>query len=193
MTEPTLAQASPEITAAQEAIVGAFSLFDDWTDRYQYIIDLGKKLPDLRPEQKTEEHRLKGCQSQVWMVAEARDGRLYYEAISDSSIVSGLIALLLKVYSGPQTRRYHRHAPRFHSRDQSRRTPLADPQQRPARNDPADQKIRRRCAGGGALARSVVLEFVPDLCERFVVVAEKRDELRVELFERCDAGRRPRS
>jgi cysteine desulfuration protein SufE len=100
MTEPTLAHASPEITAAQEAIVGAFALFDDWTDRYQYIIDLGKKLPDLRAEQKTEEHRLKGCQSQVWMVAEARDGRLYYEAISDSSIVSGLIALLLKVYSG---------------------------------------------------------------------------------------------
>ena len=88
MTEPTLAQASPEITAAQEAIVGAFALFDDWTDRYQYIIDLGKKLPDLRPEQTTEEHRLKGCQSQVWMVAEARDGRLYYEAISDSSIAS---------------------------------------------------------------------------------------------------------
>ncbi len=90
---------SEEILATQAEIVDVFSLFDDWTDRYQYIIDLGRKLPDLTAEQKTEENRLKGCQSQVWIVTENRDGRLHYDAISDSAIVSGLIALMLQVYS----------------------------------------------------------------------------------------------
>ena len=90
---------SAEILAAQAEIVDVFSLFDDWTDRYQYIIDLGRKLPDLPPELKTEENRLKGCQSQVWIVTQNKDGRLHYDAISDSAIVSGLIALMLQVYS----------------------------------------------------------------------------------------------
>ena len=89
-----------EILAAQREIVDSFALFDDWTDRYQYIIDLGKALPDLPDEQKIEANRLKGCQSQVWIVTDDRDGRLYFQAISDSSIVSGLIALMLQVYSG---------------------------------------------------------------------------------------------
>lgn len=90
---------SQEILDAQAEIVEVFSMFDDWTDRYQYIIDLGRKLPDLPPEQKLESNLLKGCQSQVWMVTANRDGRLHYDAISDSAIVSGLIALMLKVYS----------------------------------------------------------------------------------------------
>jgi cysteine desulfuration protein SufE len=90
---------SQEILDAQAEIVDVFSMFDDWTDRYQYIIDLGRKLPDLPAEQKIESNRLRGCQSQVWMVTENRDGRLHYDAISDSAIVSGLIALMLKVYS----------------------------------------------------------------------------------------------
>ena len=90
---------SQEINDAQAEIVDVFSMFDDWTDRYQYIIDLGRKLPDLGPADKVESNRLKGCQSQVWMVTENRDGRLHYDAISDSAIVSGLIALMLKVYS----------------------------------------------------------------------------------------------
>ncbi|MGR8950183.1 MAG: SufE family protein [Gammaproteobacteria bacterium] len=89
-----------EIRLAQEEIVDSFSIFDDWTDRYQYIIDLGKGLEDLPSELKTEDNRLKGCQSQVWIITEQRDGRLFFKAISDSSIVSGLIALMLKVYSG---------------------------------------------------------------------------------------------
>ena len=89
-----------EIREAQQEIVDSFALFDDWTDRYQYIIDLGKGLEDLPPELKTEENRLKGCQSQVWIVTEERDGRLFFKAISDAAIVSGLIALMLKVYSG---------------------------------------------------------------------------------------------
>tara|TARA_R110002096_G_scaffold33382_1_gene96538 strand:- start:2910 stop:3371 length:462 start_codon:yes stop_codon:yes gene_type:complete len=89
-----------EILETQKEIVETFSFFDDWTDRYQYIIDLGKELPDLADDQKTEDNRLKGCQSQVWIVPEAKDGRLYFAATSDSAIVCGLIALMLKVYSG---------------------------------------------------------------------------------------------
>lgn len=90
---------SSEIVETEQAIVDAFALFDDWTDRYQYIIDLGRKLPDFPEEWKTEDNRLHGCQSQVWMVPEEADGRLKFYATSDSAIVSGLIALLLKVYS----------------------------------------------------------------------------------------------
>lgn len=77
-----------------------FALFDDWTDRYQYIIDMGRKLPPFPEADKTEANRLHGCQSQVWMTREMRDGRLYFQAISDAAIVSGLIALLMRVYSG---------------------------------------------------------------------------------------------
>ena len=90
---------SEDILAAQAEIVEVFSLFEDWTDRYQYIIDLGRKLPDLSSDQKIESNRLKGCQSQVWIVTKNREGRLHYDAISDSAIVSVLIALLLDVYS----------------------------------------------------------------------------------------------
>ena len=89
-----------EIREAQQEIIDAFALFDDWTDRYQYIIDLGKGLEDLPENMKTEENRLQGCQSQVWIVTEESDGRLFFKAISDAAIVSGLIALMLKVYSG---------------------------------------------------------------------------------------------
>ncbi|TDJ60664.1 MAG: SufE family protein [Proteobacteria bacterium] len=96
---PTQLTPSQEILDAQAEIVEIFSMFDDWTDRYQYIIDLGRKLADLPSAQKIESNRLKGCQSQVWMVTDNRDGRLHYDAISDSAIVSGLIALMLQVYS----------------------------------------------------------------------------------------------
>lgn len=91
---------SPEILAAQAEIVESFALFEDWSDRYQYIIDVGRALPEFPAEWKIEANRLKGCQSQVWIVTEIRDGRMHIHAISDSAIVSGLIALLLKVYSG---------------------------------------------------------------------------------------------
>ncbi|MBT8082673.1 MAG: SufE family protein [Gammaproteobacteria bacterium] len=91
---------SSEVAAAQREIVEEFSLFDDWMDRYQYLIDLGRRLPEFPEDQRTEENRIRGCQSQVWFVPEQRDGRLYFQAISDAAIVSGLIALLLRVYSG---------------------------------------------------------------------------------------------
>lgn len=91
--EPTAAQ-------AQAAIVEEFGFFTDWTERYQYLIDLGRKLPPFPDEWKTEEHRLLGCQSMVWIVPEGDAAQLRFHAISDSSIVSGLIFLALRVYSG---------------------------------------------------------------------------------------------
>jgi cysteine desulfuration protein SufE len=90
----------PSAAAAAQAIVEEFALFSDWSERYQYLIDLGKKLPDLPDAMKTEEHRVHGCQSLVWMLSEGDAARLDIRAISDSAIVSGLIALLLRVYSG---------------------------------------------------------------------------------------------
>ena len=91
---------SSEVAAAQQEIVDEFSLFDDWMDRYQYLIDLGRRLPELPDELRTEENRIRGCQSQVWFIPEQKDVRLYFQAISDAAIVSGLIALLLRLYSG---------------------------------------------------------------------------------------------
>jgi cysteine desulfuration protein SufE len=91
---------SNEIQIAQEELVADFELFDDWMDRYQYLIDLGRRLPDFPDELRTEENRIRGCQSQVWFVPHHKDGRLHFEAISDAAIVSGLIALLLRLYSG---------------------------------------------------------------------------------------------
>jgi cysteine desulfuration protein SufE len=90
----------PSAAAAAQAIVEEFALFSDWSERYQYLIDLGKKLPDLPGAMKTEEHRVHGCQSLVWMLSEGDATRIDIRAISDSAIVSGLIALLLRVYSG---------------------------------------------------------------------------------------------
>jgi cysteine desulfuration protein SufE len=88
------------IKQAQREIIDEFSLFDDWMDRYQYLIDLGRKLPDLPEEEKTDDRLLDGCQSQVWLITEGDAERLEFRAISDAAIVSGLIALILRVYSG---------------------------------------------------------------------------------------------
>ncbi len=90
----------PSSAAAQAAIAEEFGFFSDWSERYQYLIDLGRKLPDLPVELKTQTHRLSGCQSQVWIVAEGNAAWLDFHAISDSAIVSGLIYLALRVYSG---------------------------------------------------------------------------------------------
>lgn len=89
-----------EIATEQEALIADFSIFDDWMDRYQYLIDLGRRLPDFPDALRIEEHRIRGCQSQVWFVPTAKDGRLHFQATSDAAIVSGLIALLLRVYDG---------------------------------------------------------------------------------------------
>lgn len=91
-------------TKAQHAIAEEFGFFDDWSERYQYLIDLGRKLPPFPEAFKTEEHRLLGCQSMVWILPEGDAGRLDFRAVSDSAIVSGLIYLALRVYSGRSAR-----------------------------------------------------------------------------------------
>lgn len=88
-----------DIGLAQQELIDEFSLLDNWMDRYQYIIDLGRRLPEFPDEWRSEEYRLHGCQSQVWLHSELREGRLHFSAISDSAIVSGLIALLMRVYN----------------------------------------------------------------------------------------------
>lgn len=102
-----------EVAHAQQEVVEEFGLFDNWMDRYQYLIDLGKRLPDLEPGEKTEANKIRGCQSQVWFVAEQRDGRLHFRAISDAAIVSGLIALLLRIYSGKPPQQILETPPEF--------------------------------------------------------------------------------
>ncbi len=98
---------------AQNAIAEEFSYFSDWTERYQYLIDLGRKLPPFPESSKTEEYKVLGCQSQVWLVPSGDAQRLQFSAISDSAIVSGLIALLLRVYSGRAAREIVDTQPRF--------------------------------------------------------------------------------
>ena len=93
----------PEDATAADAIAAIgddLSLFDDWEDRYRYIIELGRKLPPFPEAWADDAHRVPGCQSRVWMEAALRDGRMFYAGISDAAIVSGLIAMLLRVYSG---------------------------------------------------------------------------------------------
>lgn len=85
---------------AQTAIAEEFGFFGDWSERYQYLIDLGRKLPAFPEEWKTQQNLLQGCQSLVWVVADGNAEALHFHATSDSAIVSGLIALMLRVYSG---------------------------------------------------------------------------------------------
>ncbi|MBS0591313.1 MAG: SufE family protein [Proteobacteria bacterium] len=100
--QPETAETSAQ--AAQDAIAEEFAFFSDWTERYQYLIDLGRKLSPFPDALKIDEHKVHGCQSQVWLVASGDARRLDFCAISDSAIVSGLIALLLRVYSGRPAR-----------------------------------------------------------------------------------------
>ena len=95
---------SNEVAAAQQELIEEFQFFDNWMDRYQYLIDLGRRLPEFPEEERIDANKIRGCQSQVWFVAEQKDGRLEFRAISDAAIVSGLIALLLRIYSGKAPR-----------------------------------------------------------------------------------------
>jgi len=90
----------PTAAEAQAAIADEFSFFGDWAERYQYLIDLGRKLPVFPDAWKVEANRLHGCQSMVWIVPEGDASRLEFAAVSDSAIVSGLVYLALRVYSG---------------------------------------------------------------------------------------------
>lgn len=84
---------------AQAELIEEFSFFDNWMDRYQYIIDMGKQLPDFPDELKTPETKIQGCQSNVWMYPQRQGDKLHFEATSDAAIVSGLIAVLMRIYN----------------------------------------------------------------------------------------------
>lgn len=94
--QPQEEDAAQAITAIGDEL----TLFDDWMERYQYIIELGRKLPTFPQEWQDDAHRVPGCQSQVWLEAEEKEGRLFFAGASDAAIVQGLVALLLRVYSG---------------------------------------------------------------------------------------------
>lgn len=103
----------PSAEAAQAAIAEEFSFFGDWSERYQYLIDLGRKLPAFDDADKRDEHLLAGCQSRVWVLERRQGDRLEFAAISDSSIVSGLVYLVLRVYSGRPAAEILATEPRF--------------------------------------------------------------------------------
>ncbi|RXK52489.1 SufE family protein [Aquirufa rosea] len=88
------------INDTQEELIEEFGLFEDWADKYEYLIDLGKKLPGLSEDLKTDENVIKGCQSKVWLHAFMQDGKLIFQADSEAVIVKGLISMLIRVLSG---------------------------------------------------------------------------------------------
>ena len=87
------------IKAIQEEIIDEFSMFDNWEDRYQYMIDLGKSLPLIEEQYKTEDNIIKGCQSKVWVHAEMENDNVVFTADSDAIITKGIIAILIRVFS----------------------------------------------------------------------------------------------
>ncbi len=88
------------INELQDEFIETFELFDDWEEKYEYIIDLGKKLPELSDEYKTDDNIIKGCQSVVWLHATYKDGKVFFEGDSQAIIVKGLVSMLLNVLSG---------------------------------------------------------------------------------------------
>ncbi|MBE7618703.1 SufE family protein [Gluconacetobacter entanii] len=100
MTDPFVKPEDDTAADAIAAIADELALFDDWMDRYQYIIELGRKLPPFPKEWANDAHRVPGCQSQVWLEAKQEGDALFLAGASDAAIVSGLVALLLRVYSG---------------------------------------------------------------------------------------------
>ncbi|MBO5717122.1 MAG: SufE family protein [Alistipes sp.] len=86
--------------AIQESIIEEFSMFDDWLDKYDYLISLSDSLPEISADKRTEKYLIEGCQSRVWVAAELREGKVYYTADSDAIITKGIIALLIRVMNG---------------------------------------------------------------------------------------------
>jgi len=100
MDKPVNTPPKYDIQTTIEQLVERFAFFNDWKDRYQYLIDLGKKLPTFDETWQTEANQIHGCQSQVWLKIDYEDGRYYLRAKSEATIVAGMIALLLWVYNG---------------------------------------------------------------------------------------------
>ena len=97
---PKKQQKMPKIQEIENEIIEEFELFDDQMDRYDYIIDLGKKLPAFPEQFRTDDFLVKGCQSSVWLHAFEKDGKLFFDADSNTAITKGIISLLVRVYSG---------------------------------------------------------------------------------------------
>ncbi len=93
-------QDSKSLQEAENEVVDTFSMYDEWLDKYEYLIDLGKNLEAYPEECKTEDKLIKGCQSRVWLDYKVQDGRIYFKADSDAIITKGIISLLISVYSG---------------------------------------------------------------------------------------------
>ncbi len=88
------------ITEKQDELIDTFSLFDEWTDKYEHIIQMGKDLPLIDPALKTDDRLIRGCQSRVWLQADMKDGKLYFTADSDAVITKGLVSMVVDVLSG---------------------------------------------------------------------------------------------
>lgn len=93
-------QENKSLQEAENEVVDTFSMYDEWLDKYEYLIDLGKNLEAYPEECKTEDKLIKGCQSRVWLDCKVQDGRIYFKADSDAIITKGIISLLISVYSG---------------------------------------------------------------------------------------------
>lgn len=104
---------SAGIPEREAELVEEFGMFDNWMDRYQYLIDLGRALPEFPEAERRDEDKVSGCQSQVWMQSREDDGRLRFRAISDAAIVSGLIAVLLRLYDDSAPREVLDYEPAF--------------------------------------------------------------------------------
>ena len=132
----------------QDEIIEEFAVFDDWLDKYDYLIELSDSLPPMDPAHKTDEYLINGCQSRLWIDARMQDGKVYYSADSDAIITKGITALLMRVMNG---RTDSRHRPILHRCHRSQGEPLAHAQQRTAGHDQADAhvcpRLQRRVAG----------------------------------------------
>lgn len=91
---------TPEVAERQEEIIEEFSMFEDWMQKYEYLIELGKDLPLIDEQFKTDDNLIKGCQSRVWLHADQSDGKIHFTADSDAIITKGMIALMIRVLSG---------------------------------------------------------------------------------------------
>lgn len=92
--------AEKSLAEVESEVIDEFSMFDEWLDKYEYLIELGKSLKDYPEEKKTDEHLIKGCQSRVWLDWKYEDGKLWFSADSDAIITKGIISLLIRIYSG---------------------------------------------------------------------------------------------
>lgn len=88
------------ISEIQQGLINEFNLFDSWEQRYEYVIELGKSLPEMPKKDKTQDKLIKGCQSQVWLTTRSENGKLFFEADSDAILPRGIAAMLVRIYSG---------------------------------------------------------------------------------------------